>query len=147
MADRILVIMLGALLLICAIQDLLKKRIYLWVICMGGITTVVCSVFVDNLGIMDRVGGLLVGLAIMLLSKITAGGIGMGDGILLCITGLGLGFWCNLELFGLALFLAAMISIILLILRRVDRKQTIPFVPFLFAGYLILSITSNGAFV
>ncbi len=147
MADKLLVLLLGTLLLFCSIQDLMKKRIYLWMIGVGAILTVVCLLFTDHSGIPSRIGGFTVGIVIVILSKITAGRIGMGDGLLLCITGLGLGFWCNLELFGLALFLAAILSILLLILRRVNRKQSIPFVPFLFAGYLILFMASKGTMV
>ena len=61
----------------------------------------------------------------------------MGDGMLLCITGLGLGFWSNLELFAIALILAAIVSIFLLMLRLADRKKSIPFIPFLLIGYVI----------
>lgn len=80
----------------------------------------------------------------IVISKITGGKIGMGDGILLCITGMGLGFWGNLELFGIALFFAAVVSILLLIFRLADRKKSIPFVPFLFFGYVFLLIVGKG---
>jgi leader peptidase (prepilin peptidase)/N-methyltransferase len=86
----------------------------------------------------NRLGGAAIGGFVILTSMITSGKIGLGDGILLCITGLGLGFWGNLELFCLALSLAAGLSIMLLIFRLADRKKSIPFVPFLFVGYLIL---------
>jgi leader peptidase (prepilin peptidase)/N-methyltransferase len=66
------------------------------------------------------------------------GKIGIGDGVLLCATGLGLGFWSNLELFAIALLLAAVISIVLLTFRLADRKKSIPFVPFLLLGYVFV---------
>ncbi|MDF2905078.1 MAG: putative rane protein [Herbinix sp.] len=145
MVDEIIILILGAMLLCCAIQDLRNKKVTLWVLIIGAVLTVGCLPFAHNLSIAGRIGGLAVGLAVVLLSKVTEGKIGMGDGILLCISGLSLGFWCNLELFGIALLLAAMLSILLLILRRVNRKQSIPFVPFLFVGYLILFVASNGS--
>ncbi len=147
MADKILMLIQGALLLICAIQDIFKKRVLLWLICIGAVMTCVCLPFIDRLSVVDCLGGLSIGLVTMLISKMTAGKIGMGDGILLCVTGMGLGFWNNLELFGMALFLAAVLSIFLLILRRVDRKKSIPFIPFLFAGYLIIVFASKGTLV
>lgn len=147
MADKVIVLLLGILLLLCTIQDLINKRVFLWVIGVGAILTVVCLFFMERPDLLNRIAGFSVGLTILFLSKITAGKIGMGDGLILCVTGLGLGFWCNLELFGLALFLAAMLSILLLILRIVDRKQSIPFIPFLFTGYLILFVASKGAMV
>jgi leader peptidase (prepilin peptidase)/N-methyltransferase len=147
MAEKTLMLILGALLLICAIQDLFKKRVYLWVIGIGAALTFICLPFLEKLSIADCIGGLTVGLITMLISKMTAGKIGMGDGILLCVTGIGLGFWNNLELFGIALFLAAVLSILLLLSRIVDRKKSIPFIPFLFAGYLIIVFASKGALV
>ncbi len=147
MAERILIVIIGALLLICAIHDLINKRVYVWLIGLGGILTFTCLPFIGKLNITDCIGGLAIGLATILISKATAGKIGMGDGILLCVTGIGLGFWNNLELFGIALFLAAILSILLLVFRLADRKKSIPFIPFLFAGYLIIVVTSKGALI
>ncbi len=141
MAENSMKLVLGTLLFLCAVQDILRKKIYLWMIGAGAIATLLCLPYCTKLPMLDRIGGLIIGLCIILLSMITAGKIGTGDGALLCITGLGLGFWRNLELFGAALFLAAAVSIILLIFRLADRRRSIPFVPFLFAGYLILIIT------
>ncbi len=145
MTDNRMVLLLGALLLCCAIQDLIKKKVYLWVIGLGAIIIIICILWMDNLDLANRIGGLFIGLSILALSKITAGKIGIGDGLLLCISGLGLGFWPNIELLGMALFLAATLSIVLLIFRKVDHKQSIPFIPFLFVGYLILCIASKGS--
>jgi leader peptidase (prepilin peptidase)/N-methyltransferase len=144
MAEKVLMLIVGVLLLLCAIQDILKKKLYLWMIGLGATVTIACIPFCDKLSLANRIGGLAIGLVVILISKVTVGKIGMGDGILLCVSGIGLGFWGNLELFGIALFLAAVLSIILLMCRLVDRKKRIPFVPFLFAGYLILFIASRG---
>jgi leader peptidase (prepilin peptidase)/N-methyltransferase len=147
MAEKTLMLILGVLLLICAIQDLTKKRVYLWVIGIGSALTFICLPFIEKLSVANCIGGLAVGLVTLMISKMTDGKIGVGDGILLCVTGIGLGFWNNLELFGIALFLAAVISIFLLLSRIVDRKKSIPFIPFLFAGYLIIVFISKGALV
>jgi leader peptidase (prepilin peptidase)/N-methyltransferase len=147
MAERTLLLILGVLLFICSLQDFLRKRVYLWIIGIGAVLTFVCLPFMEKISIANCIGGLTVGLVILLISKMTGGKIGMGDGILLCVTGIGLGFWNNLELFGVALFLAAVLSIILMILRVVDRKTSIPFIPFLFAGYLIIVFASKGTLI
>lgn len=144
MAENSLKLVLGALLFLCAIQDLLRKKIYMWIVGVGAAAMLLCLPFCAGLPLLDRMGGLIIGLCIIILSVITAGKIGIGDGVLLCITGLGLGFWKNLELFGAALFLAAIVSILLLVLGLADRRMSIPFVPFLFAGYLILNLTAYG---
>lgn len=147
MAEKLLLILLGTLLLFCSVQDLWRRRVYLWMLGAGAASIIVVLPFCERLTVLSRIGGLLIGLTIMLISKLTAGKIGMGDGILLCVTGLGLGFWANMELFGIALCLAAALSILLMILRLLDHKKSIPFIPFLFAGYLILYVVSNGTMI
>ncbi len=147
MSEWIIRVILGVLLLFCGVQDLLYKRIYLWMIGVCAIAVIACLPFCENLSVTERLGGCAVGLGVILLSKATGGKIGLGDGALLCVTGVGLGFWTNTELFGIALSLAAVVSIVLLILRLADRKKCIPFVPFLLAGYVILLTVSKGNMV
>lgn len=138
MAEISVKVILAAMLLLCGIQDLFKKKIAIWIIILGALLTGICIPFCRTCSIPDRIGGIAVGAIIVIISLATAGKIGMGDGLLICVTGLGLGFWSNLELFAAALFFAAIISIILLITRLADRKKSIPFVPFLLAGYIFL---------
>jgi leader peptidase (prepilin peptidase)/N-methyltransferase len=144
MADTYTNITMGVLLLFCGVQDVLKKKIYIWVIALGAILIGIGLPFCTALSIIERVGGVAIGGCVIIISKATNGKIGMGDGVLLCVTGLGLGFWGNLELFGVALFFAAIISIILLVCHLADRKKSIPFVPFLFLGYAFLMLADKG---
>lgn len=128
---------MGVLLTFSAVQDILKKKIWLWVIILGAVLVCICIPFNQNFTLPDRFGGLLIGLSVVLLSKATRGKIGVGDGLILCVTGLGLGFWGNMELFFAALFAAALVSIFLLVFRLADRKKSIPFVPFLLLGFVV----------
>lgn len=123
------------MLFICSIQDIKTKRISLWIVILTSVITLVLIPF-RPFKFIDRVGGLMVGGMILFVSKITGGKIGMGDGFILCATGISLGLWANLELLSLSLFLASIISIILLVLKLVDRKKSIPFVPFICLGYI-----------
>lgn len=138
MAEICLKSVIAVILLFCGIMDFYRKKIYLWMPVTGGLLAAVCIFFCKDISLMDRLAGTAIGAAVMLLSYITAGKIGMGDGILLCITGFGLGFWGNMELFCLALMMAAGFSIMLLVLRKANVKKSIPFIPFMLAGYLIL---------
>ncbi|HWT74742.1 MAG TPA: prepilin peptidase [Mobilitalea sp.] len=142
MAETAMQIILGAMLLICGIQDARKKKISVWIIAAGTILVGGCLPFIHHILLIDRIGGVAVGVLIIMTSLITGGKIGLGDGILLCVTGLGLGFWGNLELFAIALLLAAIVSIGLLILRLADRKKSIPFVPFMLLGYVFLIVAN-----
>jgi leader peptidase (prepilin peptidase)/N-methyltransferase len=137
MADTVLKVILGGLLVLCGIQDIVNKKIYLGVVGVGAILVTVCIPFCNVINLPDRMGGLAVGVGVVLISLYTRGMIGMGDGLLLCVTGIALGFWGNVELFAIALFIAATLSVVLLIFRVVDRKKSLPFVPFLLCGYVI----------
>lgn len=141
MENAVTFILLG-LLMLCSIQDLRTKKIGLWILILGGVMLCAAIPFQNTIALYDRIAGAAVGVTVILISLATGGKIGIGDGLLLCISGLGLGFWSNLELFALALFLAAIVSIALMTARLADRKKSIPFVPFLLTGYIFI-ITSN----
>ncbi|HKL80101.1 MAG TPA: A24 family peptidase [Mobilitalea sp.] len=143
MAELIMKSLMGIMLLLTAIQDLYYKKISTWIVVIGTILLCICIPFCKELSLLDRALGLSVGAGVMLTSKATGGKIGMGDGLLLGVTGIGLGFWENLELFALSLFAAAIVSIILLAFKLADRKKSIPFVPFLLIGYIINFISSR----
>ena len=63
--------------------------------------------------------------------------IGTGDGLVLCVLGLFCGWRQCLAIFGMALVLSAILSIILLICRKAGRKTELPFLPSLFGGYVL----------
>lgn len=138
MAENFIKVIMATMLLICSVQDVLKKKIFLSVILIGAVLIATCIPFCSKIIILYRVSGAAIGITVIIISFATAGKIGMGDAFLLCVTGLGLGFWENLELFAIALFLASIISILLLILRLANRKKSIPFVPFMLISYLFL---------
>ena len=123
-------------LLMCSWQDIRKKRINIVLIGMGFLVLLISTTILGNLTIWNRLAGLSLGIILLSLNPITKGQIGIGDGIIVCITGLCLGFPQNAVLLAYGLFGSAMFSIVLLIMRRVNRKKTIPFVPFLLIGYL-----------
>ena len=131
---------IGGMLIVSAIQDGLYKKISVWVIGLAFLATCICIPFCNLLSLGSRIGGLIVGLSIMLLSKITGGKIGMGDGLVLCVIGIGLGLWQTMEVVALALFFAAILSIILLSFGKADRKKKIAFVPFLLLAYVLILI-------
>lgn len=140
MWEYIIRILIGLLLVIVTIQDIKWKKIRVGIVLFVGICLCICVPFSAMLSVIDRILGLSLGLGVVLLSKATGGKIGIGDGLVLGVTGIGLGFWSNIELFAIALAMAAVFSIGLLALRRANRKKAIPFMPFLLGAYLFLSI-------
>lgn len=131
---------LGILLFMGSIQDIKEKQISIIILGLGFMVLLITTPFINTLYMVDRILGFMIGVIVVILSKITKDKIGIGDGLILCSTGMGLGFWGNLELFAYALFIAAIVSIVLLSLRKVDKKYSLPFVPFLMLSYLVILV-------
>ena len=82
--------------------------------------------------------GISVGICILLLAIVTREKIGLGDGMLLTVTGVYLGGADNFQLLMYGLFYAALFSLAVLVVRRWKKSREFPFVPFLFLGYLTM---------
>ena len=123
-------------LVILSIEDIKHKKVSLFFILVGGLLLFTFSIVVGELSIRDRMGGIMIGGIIILISYITGGQIGMGDGFILATIGLSYGFLMNLSLLIYGLILSSMVSVILLTFKKAKKKSTIPFIPFLLAGYL-----------
>lgn len=123
-------------LIICSWQDLKKKSISVYFIIGGFVLLFMGSLYLSQVSLISRIAGGGIGIVLLLLNPLTKGQIGLGDGYIIGVIGICLGFTSNVSILLVALFLSAVISIILLIFKKVDRKQTIPFVPFILLGYL-----------
>ena len=75
------------------------------------------------------------GLVLMVFSVITRGGIGFGDGIVVFVMGLFLSWQETATVCGIGFMLSATGAGIWFAIRR-RRKDTLPFLPFLLAGYV-----------
>lgn len=129
-------ILIGIMLVVCGIKDIKSKEVSIRIVALFTIGLIIMLPFNHEVSIINSVLGGGSGFLIILLSKATRGQIGMGDGIILCATGVGLGVWDNLTLLLCALFWAALYAVILLTFRWADRKKRIPFVPFLLIGFI-----------
>lgn len=123
-------------LLLCSIQDIMKREISLIVILTGFALLFTISIIKGKLLFWNRVGGLVLGVVLIILNKATRGQIGIGDGLVLCITGISLGFYINSLLLIYGLLFAAIFSIIYMLVKKASRKSSIPFIPFIFVALL-----------
>lgn len=99
-----------------------------------------CALFcLDHIWL--NLGGLLVGLFFVLVSKMTGEGLGYGDSWLLCALGLYLGIWKLLELLMAAWTGAAVAAMAVLAMRRCRRGTVLPMVPFIAAGYVVMWVS------
>ena len=83
----------------------------------------------------EWIGAVGFGTALIALSVVSKGAVGMGDGLVLAALGTVLTFGELLGVFMMGLLCCSVWGIILLILPRTGRKTEIPFVPFLLLGF------------
>ncbi len=103
----------------------------------GGFGLYNCMLGVEDLArsIIELCFGLLPGLFLLLLAWLTRK-IGYGDGVVMLTAGLLLGYRSCIALLCFSMLLAALISIVLLALRRANRHTVLPYLPFVTAVYL-----------
>ena len=83
--------------------------------------------------------GLLPGVVLWAAGKLS-GCIGEADAVLVLCLGAMYGLSGSGELLMYALLLAAVAAIILISLKHAGKRSTLPFVPFLFAGFLLFCL-------
>lgn len=137
MWEAVRIIVLGIFLFMEGIRDFKRHRIAMWSVFLFAVVGIALGIPEGMSVWRDMAAGITVGLVVLVLAKITEGKIGFGDGWVLMVTGLYLGFRGNLFLFMTALFVSAVTSVILLLSRRADKKTELPFVSFLFISYIL----------
>lgn len=133
-------IVLLILLSICAIEDLKHKEVTITYILLFGILGVLLHLFYPQGSVYSMLWGLLLGVAVIWISILTHGEIGLGDGILLTVTGVYLGGYQNLELFLIGICLAGVWSLGIILLKKKKRKDKIAFMPFLLMAYAFMLV-------
>lgn len=123
-----------------SMEDVRDRKITVTVTLFSGILGVLLHLFFPQRSIFEMLAGVLSGAGIVLFGRLTGGKIGMGDGIVLMLTGLYLGAADNLLLMCISFLLAGVWGIFLLVPGCGQRNRRIPFVPFLFVGYLLMII-------
>lgn len=134
-------ILVLTMLSIMSIMDLKSKRINLYFLIPFLVSGVICNLSYQLVPLTSLIGGVGIGIVLLMISFVTKGKIGSGDGIILMVTGLFLGFYDNLLLLLSATFLSAIVGAFILLKKGMNKKYEIPFIPFLllsFAGGLII---------
>ena len=137
--EFIRIIMSFILIITESVRDIKTKKIsvlFASIIGIMGMITYIPFARIDSISIAL---GMTIGLGVLVISFFTRQQIGYGDGFILIITGILLGFKNNMALFLGALIYSAMVGLSLLIIRKADKKTELPFVPF-----MLLSLISMG---
>lgn len=131
-------IIMAAVMTVCAAVDIKRKEIPVGLFAVLGIVALLGCILgkTEETEILMLAAGLMPGILLLVLARITEQSIGYGDGIILAEIGLLTGVGRCMLILAAALAMAGIFSIGMLIVRKVTRKHKIPFVPFLTVAYM-----------
>lgn len=132
--------MVGIYLGVCSMTDIRKREIPLLV--TGGMMALglIMQILFGKISWLMWGGGILLGVCLAGVSRITNEALGYGDCLCVMAVGACLGAVQNMELFLAGLTLAAIFSAGLLASGKADRKYKLPFLPFLFAAHIGITL-------
>ncbi len=128
---------------VLSIIDIQFRKIPVEILGMANIAVIFYQVIIRREEFWLVAGGAVVGIVFLFLSRATKEKMGYGDSWAILILGIFLGLWGLLEVLMSAFVLLAAVSIILLARKKMSRRCTVPFYPFLAIGYLV-SVWAGG---
>lgn len=132
--------MLGVL----SIEDIKSHKVRDILVLSFAIIGVLMHVIFQRIGTFDVLGGLGIGAVVLIISKSTGEKIGLGDGLVLMLTGIYLGFWRNMVLIWISTTFLALYGGIMIIAKKKRKDDRIPYIPFLMLGCLMILIIGKG---
>ena len=130
----------GILLFILSVMDLRNKKVNIWAVMLFGIVCVTGLLLNHKINIYSGICGFATGLFAVGFSLISKEQIGIGDGIIIAFMGLLLGFKNGLVIVCMASFFMAIVSLVLIVLKRVKGHTRLPFIPAIFASYCVCMV-------
>jgi leader peptidase (prepilin peptidase)/N-methyltransferase len=127
---------MGIFLVVNAVLDFRKHEISLVSLAVFALAGAGLNLWLRYQAIWELLGGIGVGLLLIFTAFISREAIGFGDGLVVCVTGIYLGFWDNLRLLLTGLVLCALFVGLGLFIRRFRMTDRLPLVPFLLLAWL-----------
>lgn len=124
------------MLVVCSVEDLRKREMHLLVLLMFGIMGILLHMFYRSKSIYELLGGMLIGVILLVISILSDGKLGKGDGVLMIVTGTYLGFWNNLLLLWCATCMTGVFGLVVYFYKRRTDVE-LPFAPFVLLACLV----------
>lgn len=118
-----------------SISDLYYRKVPSGILAMGAVGALAYQICLRQENIWVLGGGVAVGLFFLFVSRVTREKLGYGDSLAILILGVYLGVWNLLWVLSSAFTLLMLGAIVVLSRKRMSRKYTLPFFPFLTIGY------------
>lgn len=136
MEERIGRFLVFFLLLINSIWDWKKREISLLSMAVFGAAGISLNFWLAYQSPAEAAGGAALGILLLAAAFFTREAIGFGDGLLICITGIYLGFWENLSLLFAGTLCCGVILGISVLLGRLKLADRVPLVPFFLLAFI-----------
>lgn len=140
MIYRVLIVTVGVLLLAAGITDIRKRQISRRFLMLLMLVCIAAVLFRGSFAIMDAAGGIAIGFCVIGISMISREQIGRGDGIVIAMIGLVLGFRRCLAAVSVASLLMSAAAIVVLLFKKGNRRTQLAFLPALFVGYVLCGV-------
>lgn len=128
---------------ICTVVDVKKKEIPIAFIMLFGFLTAVYIGLFDKREIILILYSFIPGALLLALSLCTRESIGYGDGLVVLVLGMLTGVETCFLVVGLGLLVSSLCALILLVLRKVNGRSRLPFIPFLTIGLGVVLIVQK----
>lgn len=125
---------------ICGVYDWREKAIPVSVFPVFSVGGLVYQIYCGRLFTASVLCGVLFGFVFWALGRCMPQKLGEGDGLMLMVLGLYLGFWESLEVFLAALLLMVPLSAWMLLRKKWTVRTEAVFAPFLFCAYGALQL-------
>ena len=136
--------MVCQMILVClSVSDIYFRKIPAEILLLTNLAAVIYQIMIGQMDPWLIAGGAAVGGVFLYISKVTCEGIGYGDSWAILILGIFLVIWKLMEVLAGAFFILSLASVFFLARKKMSRKQSIPFFPFLAIGYL-LQVLAGG---
>ena len=137
----------AAVLIACTGTDVLAYRVPNVITYPAIVAAIVIGMLMPDADRSDVLfGGLLIGGTFFAMAVVTRGGMGMGDVKLAIFVGFALGLAFGIMALLITAIAGGAIAVVLLVTRVRDRRDPIPYAPFISLGALYVILTQGTAF-
>ncbi len=129
-----------ALLVPCTVMDVWQKKVPVAALCVLAAAAAVINLVTERVTWWEMLLGVLYGGSFLLISLLTRGAVGFGDGVMIAAAGAwtGITFVLCASIFGF--LFAGIFGLVYIAVKKLDRKTKLPFAPFFTASCLLISI-------
>lgn len=130
-------LLIAAILASLAVVDVHYRKIPLDILVLATAAALINQIFIEKGDPLLIFGGVGVGITFLWISRLTKEGVGYGDSLAILILGICLGLWRVLAVLAITFLILGIVAMGCLVWKKMSRKKTLPFYPFLMCGYII----------